>query len=238
MKIPLSRRRFLKASAAALAAAGCSSKNGKNLVEDNRAPDIVPSSAIGTDDMPPPSARINMGFIGIGNMGSGHLNSFVNNREVQLLAMCDVREEVRNRTKKQVEETYANVFDKGSYSGCATYLDFRELLQREDIDAVLIAVPEHWHAIIAIEAARAGKDIYCEKPLSHTIREARAMVNAVRRYERVFQTGSQQRSDNNFRFACELVRNERIGKLKSVHVNVGGTSNWAFLPEQPIPAGL
>src|SRR5258705_966896 len=238
MKIPLSRRRFLKASAAALAAAGCSSKNGKNAVEGNRTPDIVPSSAVGTEQTPPPSQRINMGFIGIGNMGSGHLSGFVNNREVQLLAMCDVREEVRNRTKKQVEETYANVFDKGSYSGCATYLDFRELLQREDIDAVLIAVPEHWHAIIAIEAARAGKDIYCEKPLSHTIREARAMVNAVRRYQRVFQTGSQQRSDNNFRFACELVRNERIGKLKSVHVNVGGTSNWAFLPEEPIPPGL
>src|SRR5882762_10537700 len=107
MEIPLSRRRFLKASAAALAAAGCSSKNGKpTTVEDNRAPDIVPSTAIGTDDTPPPSARINVGFIGIGNMGSGHLGSFVNNREVQLLAMCDVREEVRNRTKKQVEETY------------------------------------------------------------------------------------------------------------------------------------
>src|SRR5438876_1868690 len=156
MKLPLSRRRFLKASAAALAAAGCSSKNGKT--SDN-GPTIVPPSAVGESDTPPPSQRINMGFIGIGNMGSGHLNGFVNNREVQLLAMCDVREEVRNRTKKQVEETYANVFDKGSYSGCATYLDFRELLQREDIDAVLIAVPEHWHALIAIEAARAGKDI-------------------------------------------------------------------------------
>ncbi|HEV8379693.1 MAG TPA: Gfo/Idh/MocA family oxidoreductase [Tepidisphaeraceae bacterium] len=237
MKLPLSRRRFLKASAAALAAAGCSSKNGKT---PDDGPTIVPPTAVSgnTNNTPPPSARINMGFIGIGNMGSGHLNSFVNNREVQLLAMCDVREEVRNRTKKQVEDTYANVFDAGSYSGCSTYLDFRELLQREDIDAVLIAVPEHWHAIIAIEAARAGKDIYCEKPLSHTIREARAMVNAVRRYGRVFQTGSQQRSDNNFRYACELVRNERIGRLKSVHVNVGGTSNWAFLPEEPVPPGL
>src|SRR4051812_48183903 len=239
MKKSFSRRRFLKGSAAAaVAAAGCNSRNGKTTtVDNNRTPDIVPSSAIGNEQTPPPSARVNVGFIGIGNMGSGHLNGFVNNREVQLLAMCDVREEVRNRTKKQVEETYANVFDKGSYSGCSTYLDFRELLQRDDIDAVLIAVPEHWHAIIAIEAARAGKDIYCEKPLSHTIREARAMVNAVRRYQRVFQTGSQQRSDNNFRFACELVRNERIGKLKSVHVNVGGTSKWAFLPEEPIPAG-
>src|SRR5258705_10611475 len=99
MKIPLSRRRFLKASAAALAAAGCSSKNGKNSVEDNRAPDIVPASAIGTDDTPPPSQRINMGFIVIANIGSGHLSSFVNNRQVQLLAMWDGRQELRNRTK-------------------------------------------------------------------------------------------------------------------------------------------
>src|SRR5215208_7841839 len=122
MKLPLSRRRFLKTSAAALAAAaGCNSRNSKTTtVENDRTPDIVPSSAIGNEQTPPPSQRINVGFIGIGNMGSGHLNSFVNNREVQLLAMCDVREEVRNRTKKQVEETYANVFDKGSYSGCST----------------------------------------------------------------------------------------------------------------------
>src|SRR5947208_15696403 len=165
MKLPLSRRRFLKSSALALAAAaGCNSRNGKTTTAENdRTPDIVPSSAIGNESTAPPSARINVGFIGIGIMGSGHLNSFVNNREVQLLAMCDVREEVRNRTKKQVEDTYANVFDKGSYSGCSTYLDFRELLQREDIDAVLIAVPEHWHALIAIEAATAGKDIDWEK---------------------------------------------------------------------------
>jgi predicted dehydrogenase len=235
MKSNLSRRLFLKASAAALAAGGCSQngKNGKNPV-----PDIVPASAVGGGNARPPSERITIGFIGIGNMGSGHLGNFLSNRDVQLLAMCDVREEVRKRTRKQVEERYADVYDSSSYSGCATYLDFRELLQRNDIDAVLIATPEHWHAIIAIEAARAGKDIYCEKPLSHTIREARAMVDAVRRYARVFQTGSQQRSDNNFRLACELVRNERIGKLKSVHVNVGGTSNWAFLPEEPIPPGL
>src|SRR5438046_1601657 len=197
MKKSFSRRRFLKGSAAAAvaAAAGCNSRNGKTTtVENNRTPDIVPSSAVGTDDTPPPSQRINVGFIGIGNMGSGHLGSFVNNREVQLLAMCDVREEVRNRTKKLVEETYANVFDKGSYSGCATYLDFRELLQREDIDAVLIAVPEHWHAIIAIEAAPAGKDIYCEKPLAHTIREARAMAKAARRYRIGLPTATPQRT--------------------------------------------
>jgi predicted dehydrogenase len=237
MKSNQSRRSFLKASVGALAAAGCAGKNGKN---GGAGPTIVKPSALGggNGNAPAPSERVTMAFIGIGNMGSGHLGNFLSNRDVQLLAMCDVREEVRNKTKKQVEDRYAEVFDSSSYSGCATYLDFQELLQREDLDAVLIATPEHWHAVMSIEAAKAGKDIYCEKPLSHTIKEARAMVEAVRRYSRVFQTGSQQRSDSNFRLGCEIVRNGRIGKLKSVHVNVGGTSNWAFLPEQPIPAGL
>src|SRR5262249_3138995 len=113
-----------------------------------------------------------------------------------------------------------------------------DVLVRPDIDSVLIAVPEHWHAIIAIEACRAGKDIYCEKPLSHTIREARAMADAVHRYSRVFQTGPQQRPDNNFPYACELVRNQRIGKLQTVHVAVGGTSWPAFFKEEPIPPGI
>jgi predicted dehydrogenase len=239
MKSNQSRRWFLKASVGALAA-GCAGKNGKNGEGVGTGPTIVKPSALGggNGNAPPPSERVTVGFIGIGNMGSGHLGNFLSNREVQLLAMCDVREEVRNKTKKQVEDRYADVFDSSSYSGCGTYLDFQEMLGREDMDAVLIATPEHWHAIMSIEAAKAGKDIYCEKPLSHTIKEARAMVEAVRRYSRVFQTGSQQRSDSNFRLGCEIVRNGRIGKLQSVHVNVGGTSNWAFLPEQPVPPGL
>jgi predicted dehydrogenase len=108
-------------------------------------------------------------------------------------------------------------------------------LARQDIDAVMIGTPDHWHAIIAIEAAKAGKDIYCEKPMSLTIREARAMVNAVRRYGRVFQTGSQQRSSWQFRFACELVQSKRIGELKSIEVYVGGPSQDCYLPEEPVP---
>jgi predicted dehydrogenase len=215
-----SRRKFLKNSAAAAAALA--------------APAIVPATVLGKEGRRAPSDRIPMAFIGIGNMGGGHLGGFSGNKDVQILAVCDARQEVRERSKKRVDDAY----NQDPAKGCKMYEDFRVMLLRPDIDAVLIATPEHWHAIMVIEAARAGKDIYCEKPLSHTIVEARAMVNAVRRNARVLQTGSQQRSDSNFRLACELVRSGRIGKLHSVHVAVGGTSHEADLPEQPVPYGL
>ena len=141
----------------------------------------------------------------------------------------------REPAKQAVEEYYAQKAPSGSYKGCDAYIDFRDLLARQDIDAVIIGTPDHWHAIMAIEAARNGKDIYCEKPLSLTIGEARAMVNAVRRYNRVFQTGSQQRSESGFRFACELVRNGYIGEVKSVIANIGGPSGPCDLPGQPTP---
>jgi predicted dehydrogenase len=228
-----SRRLFLKASATAVLAAGCN--NGKR----NGGPTTVPAAAVGGGKEIPPSDRLTVGFIGIGNMGTNHLtNFFLNAKEVQLVAMCDVREEVRNRACQKVEERYAERFEQGSYNACQPYLDYKEMLARPDLDAVLIAAPEHWHGLLVFEACRAGKDIYCEKPLSHTIREAREMVNHVRRYNRILQTGSQQRSSDNFRFACELVRNQRIGRLKTVYVNVGGTSSHVVLPEEPIPKGL
>ena len=197
------------------------------------APLIAPATVLGAAGRAP-SDRITMGMIGIGNMGGGHLGGLIGNGEVKILAVCDARQEVRERSKAKVDAAYK----QEAATGCKMYHDFREMLLRPDIDAVLIATPEHWHAIMVIEAARAGKDIYCEKPLSHTIAEARAMVDAVRRYDRVFQTGSQQRSEANFRYACELVQNGRIGKVKSVHVAVGGTSFEADLPEQPVPYGL
>jgi predicted dehydrogenase len=220
----MDRRQFVKGAAKALLATAA-------------APAIIPAAALGREGRPAPSDRITMGFIGIGNMGGGHLGGFLGNPEVEILAVCDVKQEVREKSKKRVEEAYSRR-EGSSYRGCTMHNDFRQLLLRRDIDAVLIAVPEHWHAIIAIEAARAGKDIYCEKPLSHTIVEARAMVDAMRRHGRVFQTGSQQRSEGNFRLACELVRSGRIGKLRTVHVAVGGTSSEPNLPEEPIPYGL
>ena len=218
----ITRRHFLReASAAALGA-----------------PLVISSSALGVGDTAP-SERINLGCIGVGNMGSRHVQRMVVRRDVQILAVCDVRESARRYCKEVVEKEYSNREEYGtSYKSLATYTDFRELLARGDINAVVIASPEHWHAIQAIEAAKAGMDIYCQKPMAHSIREARAMANAVRRYGRVFQTGSQQRSSSNFRFACEMVRSGRIGELKTVEVYVGGPSVDCYLPEDPIEKGI
>lgn len=154
-----------------------------------------------------------MGFIGVGGMGTGLLHGFLGSGQVKVLAVCDVYAPHRNRTKRDVDNRYGN-------NDCAAYTDFRHLLDRKDIDAVVIATPDHWHALISIMACESGKDVYCEKPLTLFIDEGKVLVRAVRRYNRVFQVGSQQRSDHNFRLACELVRNGKIGKVHTVRVNL------------------
>jgi len=184
-----------------------------------------------------PNDRINLGFIGVGTMGGGHVRRFLGHKDVQIVAICDVVAERRDFYQKAVEDHYAK--DKGSFKGCKTYNDFRELLARPDIDAVVIGTPDHWHAIPCILAANAKKDIYCEKPLTHSIAEGRKIVDAVQRNKIVFQTGSQQRSEfgGRFRHAVELIRNGAIGKVKVVRIGVGGPPKPCDLPEQPIPAG-
>jgi predicted dehydrogenase len=218
----LTRRQFMQKSAAAAAAV----------------PYFVPAAALGSRGRPPPSGRLNMGFIGVGNMGGGHLGWFLNNQDVQIRAICDVDARKGAKAVRRVEEGYAEQSRSGAYAGCDLYNEYEELLARDDIDLVLIAVPDHWHAIVAIAACRAGKDVYCEKPLSLTIREARAMVNAARRYNTVFQTGSQQRSADNFRYACELVRSGRIGKLLTVNVGIGMPSTEKYFLPEPVREGL
>jgi len=197
-------------------------------------PYIVPSSALGGAGNAAPSERITLGFIGTGKQSKHLMRSFLNSPGTHVVAGCDVDKLKLERGKKIVEDHYAGK-NGGSYKGCDTYGDFREVLARDDIDAVVIATPDHWHAVIVIESAEAGKDIYCEKPLSQTIVEARSMVNAVRRYGRVFQTGSMQRSDWHFRLGCELVLNGYIGELKHVTVGVGGPPGDRPLPAQPVP---
>jgi predicted dehydrogenase len=183
---------------------------------------IVPSTIFGANA---PSNRITMGCIGTGGQGTRDMNGFLQNDDLQILAVCDVNRGSggyksqsqfcgREPAKKIVEDYYAKNSRSGSYSGCDAYGDFRHVIERDDIDAVLIVTPDHWHAIPTIMAARAGKDIYCEKPLSLTVREGRAMVEAVRSNGVVFQTGSHHRSKARMRFACELVQNGRIGKVK------------------------
>jgi predicted dehydrogenase len=221
-KLAITRRDFVKSAAVTAFAA----------------PLIVPRSALGADDKPAANQRLTLGFIGVGTMNRHHLGQFLGINEVQILAVCDVDTTRREHAKKTVEDRYAQAKKNGQFKGCAAYNDFRELLARADIDAVVIATPDHWHAIPVLEACKAGKDIYCEKPLSLTIREAKAMMDAVRKYHRVFQTGSQQRSDNEFRLACELVRSGRIGKVQAVHVNVGASSRPCDLPEEKAEPGL
>lgn len=185
-----------------------------------------------------PSDRITMGIIGPGMQGKGLLSRFMRYRDTQFVAVAEVSTIRRENGGKMIEYRYAKEKKKGAFKGHALYKDFRKLLARDDIDAVIIATPDHWHAIPVIQAAKEGKDIFCEKPLSLTIHEARAMVNAARKYKRVFQTGSMQRSDSKFRLACELVRSGRIGKVQTVHVGIGGPSRDCDLPSEPIPEGL
>jgi predicted dehydrogenase len=201
-------------------------------------PLLLSSAALGDDKKSPANDRLGLGFIGVGTQNRGHLNHFLGQKEVQVLAVCDVDTKRRDNAKKVTEGRYADQTKSGQYKGCADYNDFRELVARPDIDAVVIATPDHWHTIVALEALKAGKDVYCEKPLTLTIHEAKTLLDAVRKLERVFQVGSQQRSSNEFRVACELVRSGRIGQVKAVYVNVGSSSKPCDLPEEKLEEGL
>jgi predicted dehydrogenase len=186
-----------------------------------------------------PNGRINLGFIGVGTMGRGHVGRFLGMGDVQVVAISDVVAERASAAKEQVEKRYADAAKSGEYKGCATYVDFRELLARKDIDAVVIATPDHWHALGCVAAAQAKKDIYCEKPLTHRIAQGRKIVEAVRSNGVVFQTGSQQRSEfgGKFRTAVEYVRSGRIGKVQTVRIGVGGPPIACDLPTQSVPEG-
>jgi len=194
-------------------------------------PYVVSSSALGQAGSVAASNRIVMGAIGVGSQGSGNMRGFLNKRGVQMVAVCDVDKAHRDRAKNSVDKKYGN-------NDCRTYSDFREVIERKDIDALSLAMPDHWHSIPVVMAARAGKDMYGEKPLARTIREGRIMADTVNRYGRIWQTGSWQRSGRDFRHACELVRNGRIGKVHKVEVGLptgGGTDNK---PVQPVPEGV
>lgn len=174
----------------------------------------------------------------MGKMNSGHLGNFLGRESVQIVAVCDVDTNRRENAKKKVEEAYGKKAG-AEYKGCAAYNDFRELLARKDIDAVVIATPDHWHAYIGIAAVKAGKDVYGEKPLTHNVHEALTLTKAVRDSGRIFQTGSQQRSNNKeFRIACELVRNGVIGELKTITTSFGSPAPVYNLPEEPMEPGL
>ncbi len=215
------RRRFLQSSIAAGAA-----------------PLILPSTAWGRARQDAPSNRITMGLIGCGSMGNANMNEFLRMDDVQVIAVCDPDQQRREESKRAVENHYARATRDGTFAGCEQYNDFRDLLAREDIDAIIQATPDHWHGLVIVHAARANKDIYGEKPLSLTIDQGRAMADTVKKYGRVFQTGSQQRSEGDFRFACELVRNGRIGTVHSVTCGLPNTPTTGNHPEIPVPDGF
>ncbi len=201
--VRMTRREFLKSSAAV--AAGGAALAGF--------PTIVQASALGKDGTVAASDRIVMAGIGFGMMGFPNMESLLEKPEVQWVAVCDLDDEPLGQARDIVNKKYGN-------KSCATYKDFRALFARGDLDAVSIAVPDHWHALLSIAAAKAGLDVYGEKPLSHDLREGRAMVDAVTRYGRVWQTGSWQRSVAQFHQAAELVRNGRLGKIHRIEVGL------------------
>ena len=215
----IGRRKFIKA--VSIAAVG--------------APYIVPSSVFGANA---PGNRFTMGCIGTGSMGTGNMKIFLERDDVQIIAVCDVDKSRRLAAKKIVEDKYSEKGLAISYKGCDDYNDFRELIARDDIDLVSIATPDHWHAIPAIAAANAKKDIYAEKPLALTIKQGRAMCDAVHRNKVVWQTGSWQRSVRNFHSACEIVRNEKIGKLHTIYVGIPTGSPIELQKEMPVPEGF
>jgi len=199
---------------------------------------IVPRHVLGGIGYLAPSDRISLGFIGCGKQAMGLKGAFLNTGEAQITAACDVYGHKLNAFTEQVNKFYADKAGKTAYTSCKSYDDFQEILQRKDIDAVVIVTPDHWHAAMAVRAAEAGKDIYCEKPLSLTVAEGRAMVDSARKYKRVFQTGSMQRSAKEFRDAVELVRGGKIGKIQSIKVSVGGPPKPYDLQAQEIPKDL
>lgn len=217
-EINQSRRRFLRnAAGASLGVVGV--------------PYIIRSTALGAGGAIVPSERITLGCIGVGSQGSGNMNGFLSKKDAQVAAVCDVDKGRLNGAKATVDKKYGD-------SGCATYSDFRELIARADIDALSLAVPDHWHSIPVVLGAQAGKDMYGEKPLARTIHEGMVMRDTMNRYGRIWQTGSWQRSQENFHHACELVRNGRIGKITRVEVGLPTGGGSDVKPVVPVPADL
>jgi len=200
--LPCSRRAFLRQGAA-----------GLSLLAGSI---LTPSAAWGAASVLPPSRRVAVGLIGIGAMGSGHLRRLVADPGFQVVGVCDTDRQRRESARTIVDERYATDRTRGTYRGCTAYNDYRDLVARADLDAVLIATPDHWHALQSIDAAKAGKDVYCEKPISLTIDEGRRVVDAVRRYQRVFQTGTQYRSIPTIRHICRFIREGGLGRVQSV----------------------
>ena len=214
-RIQVSRRTFIGGAAASMAA-----------------PMFIPRHVLGDQNIPSANEKIVLATVGIGKMMYGsHLPHFVRMPEVKVVAVSDVDTTRREAGKQRVDDAYGN-------QDCAACVDYRELLERDDVDAVACATPDHWHAMVILDVCKAGKDMYCEKPLTNNLVEAKTVMDAVNAAGIIFQTGSQQRSSSNFRYACELVQNGRIGQIQRVEVSVGGPPRPCNLPGEDMEPGL
>jgi len=193
-------------------------------------PTFIPASALGRDGAVAPSERIRVGGIGLGNQGGSDFGGFLGSADVQYVAVCDVRKNVRDGKKAQVDERYKS-------KDCTAYNDFRELLARTDIDAVHVATPDHWHTIIVTEACRRGKDVFCQKPETLTLREGPLMVEYARRYGRVVSGGS-QRVLEDYRGTVDMCWGGKLGKVLSINVQTNNLSHACNLPPEPVPEGF
>jgi len=194
-------------------------------------PYIIRSSALGKAGEVTASKRITVGCVGVGPQGSAVMGNFLAQKDVRVVAVSDVKSNVREAAQSSVNKYYQD-------TGCAAYNDFRELIGRDDIDVVLVATCDHWHVLVALAAVKAGKDVYVEKPLGISIEQDQALRAAVHRHGRIFQFGTQQRSSRDFRFACELVRNGRIGKLHTINVWSPGSESGGSPKPVPVPEWL
>lgn len=218
----ISRRSFIKSAAAI------------TLTASAYSPARVFSKSAANDTM-------QMGCIGTGRMGQGDMQALIYRgleHGARVIAVCDVDSKRAREAQQKVEKIYAEELGQDNYQGCKVYADYRELLARKDIDGVTIVTPDHWHALQAIAAAQAGKDIYLEKPLTYTIAEGRKLVQAVQQNKRILQVGSQQRSSSYFRMACELTRNQRIGRLHTIRVWLPPDNGIGNPDPMPVPANL
>ena len=199
---------------------------------------IVPRHVLGGPGRVAPSDKIVLGFIGCGKQSAGLQRRFFNLPDAQIVAASDVYAAKLDKFIQTNNQLYAEKTGQSAYNATAAHVDYRELLAKKDIDAVVIATPDHWHAAMSVHAAEAGKDVYCEKPLSLTVREGRAMVKATRKHDRVFQTGSMQRSAKEFTQAVQLVRSGAIGEIRKIVVSVGGPPKEWDLQAETVPAGV
>jgi len=201
-------------------------------------PYMITSSALGAGAVPPPSDRVALAHVGVGGQGGGLLQHFLGLPAGQSIAICDCFKSRREGAVQRVEAHYTQRDGKGSYKGCQAYADFRDVMDRPDVDAVVIATPDHWHVPLGLAACRAGKDMYIEKPLGLAVEWNKVLRAAVRRYGRIFQYGTQQRAQAHVRFGCELVRNGRVGKVERIEVTAPAGAAGGSMTPVPVPDGF